>query len=205
MDFRENYSTKIDSGRERIGNRFLTTSSRVEASSSRERNSRRFVYLSGRAILGFSARFVPERTFSRRKGCFCPPSPLLPSARLNSLSRKIILAREISQHFDSTRTKADRPTDLSLRETTRFIVMRSVRSPERNTILFRGKCTTRIIKQLSTFHPRKLCRHAAAFKILPQSLLIYFERKSGTQPSLVRVVFKKVIVNNNTSFRADIE
>lgn len=177
----------------------------MEASSSRERNSRRFVYLSGRAILGFSARFVPERTFSRRKGCFCPPSPLLPSARLNSLSRKIILAREISQHFDSTRTKADRPTDLSLRETTRFIVMRSVRSPERNTILFRGKCTTRIIKQLSTFHPRKLCRHAAAFKILSQSLLIYFERKSGTQPSLVRVVFKKVIVNNNTSFRADIE
>lgn len=75
MDFRENYSTKIDSGRERIGNRFLTTSSRVEASSSRERNSRRFVYLSGRAILGFSARFVPEQTFSRRKGCFCPPFP----------------------------------------------------------------------------------------------------------------------------------
>lgn len=101
----------------------------------------------------------------RRKGC--PPSPFTFAARLNSLSWRIILAREISQH------RFEKPTDPSPRGTIHCNSFRG--PPERNTILFRGKCATRIIKQLSTFHSCKLCRHAAAFKILPRPLLFPFD------------------------------
>lgn len=144
----------------------------MEASSSRERNSRPFVYLSGRAILGIRA-FRFRTSF---EGKPAPPPFLLfylrGAARLNSLSCKIILAREISQHRFEERTKADR--SLSLRDDT--IHCNAFRgSPERDAILFRGKCSTRIIKQLSTFRSCKLCRHVAAFKILPQPLLFPFD------------------------------
>lgn len=108
----------------------------------------------------------------RRKACPSPFSSFTFAARLNSLSCKIILAREISQHRFEERTKADR--SLSLRDDT--IHCNAFRgSPERDAILFRGKCSTRIIKQLSTFRSCKLCRHVAAFKILPQPLLFPFD------------------------------
>lgn len=50
----------------------------MEASSSRERNSRPFVYLSGRAILGIRA-FRFRTSFEGKPAP--PPSPLLPSRR----------------------------------------------------------------------------------------------------------------------------
>lgn len=124
------------------------------------------------ALFSVSARFVSERVSKESL-----PLPLLlfylrGAARLNSLSCKIILAREISQHRFEERTKADR--SLSLRDDT--IHCNAFRgSPERDAILFRGKCSTRIIKQLSTFRSCKLCRHVAAFKILPQPLLFPFD------------------------------